>query len=249
MRAYLNILVVLVLASALAVSCGKSKKQDKGPDTDNPKTAADYLHRATKNFLNSSEAIKDATKAIELDPKYAPAYEFRAERYMKLYGKTKKQDDAHKAIADYDRLLELKPTRDKAAGYYRKRGVLKVGIDDADGAIADFRASAKAGGNESRAYEYLAQAYLAKGDRDKAIECLSAAIRTDDRNTVYYKARAEIYRAIKEYDKALADLMTVDGIQPDAANYVAIAQLYEEMGDPTEAITWYEKYRKATGAN
>jgi len=242
-RAYVNVLIVVVLAATLAVSCGK-KKGEK-PNVENPQTAADYVHRAKANFLSPDKAIKDATKAIEIDPKYAPAYEFRAERYTQLYDKTTKAEHARNAIADYDRLLDLKPAPDKAAEYYRSRGLLRMKIEDYDGAITDFRASGKARRGEPRTYEYLAQAFLAKNDRDNALKAYGIAIKFDPRNTSLLKARANIYSDMQDYDKAIADLMKVVEIQPDNDTYIALGKICEAKGDKLAAIDWYSKVKES----
>lgn len=244
MRACLNVLIVVVLAVTLAVSCGK-KKGEK-PNVENPQTAADYVHRAKGNFLaQDNRAIKDCDKAIEIDPKYAPAYEFRAECYTALYDKTTKAEHARKAIADYDRLLDLKPSPGKAADYYRSRGLLKMKIEDYDGAITDFRASGKARRGEPRTYEYLAQAFLAKNDRDNALKAYGIAIKFDPRNTSLLKARANIYSDMQDYDKAIADLMKVVEIQPDNDTYIALGKICEAKGDKLAAIDWYSKVKES----
>lgn len=73
-------------------------------------------------------AIADFTKAIELDPKYADAYNRRGA----LYGNKKDND---KAIADFTNAIELAPKLDTA---YLNRGSLYLIKKDYESAIDDF---------------------------------------------------------------------------------------------------------------
>lgn len=242
MRAYLNVLVVIVLAATLAVSCGT--KKDKKPSADDPQTAAGYVRRAKANFLSKEKAIKDCDKAVELDPKLVEAYEFRAECYTALHDKTENEKHARKAIADYDSLLDLDPPSDQAADYLRKRGLLKMKLEDYDGAVKDFQTSGKVKRNEPRTYEYLAQAFLAKDDRERALKAYGWAIHYEPRNTALFKARAAIYRQMNDFDNAIKDLMEVVRIQPDNDAYIALGEICEAKGDKLAAIDWYSKVKE-----
>jgi tetratricopeptide (TPR) repeat protein len=73
-------------------------------------------------------AIKDCNKAIELDPKYAAAYNNRG-----LY--KEESGDFKDAIKDLDRAIELDPELSPA---YYNRGNAKSGSDDRKGAVEDF---------------------------------------------------------------------------------------------------------------
>jgi tetratricopeptide (TPR) repeat protein len=74
-------------------------------------------------------AITDFTKAIELNPQYAEAYNFRALAYDGL-GQT-----GH-ALDDYNRALQLNPGL--ATAYYG-RGLVYEEQGDTESAIADYR--------------------------------------------------------------------------------------------------------------
>ncbi|MBN1919206.1 MAG: tetratricopeptide repeat protein [Verrucomicrobia bacterium] len=243
MRTYLNILVAVLLTLTFAVSCGRKKEQAK-PGAKDPKTAAEYVRRAKGNFLAKEKAIRDCNKAIELDPEYFPAYEFRAECYTELHAKTDNVKHARKAIADYDRLVDLKLAPEAAADYLRKRGLIKMKIEDLDGAIKDFQAAGKTKKDEPRTYEYLAQAFLAKNDPERAVKAYAAAIKYEPRNIAHFKARAAIYRQMGDSDNAIKDLMEVVRIGPDNATYIALGEIYQERGDRLAAIDWFDKVKE-----
>ena len=58
-------------------------------------------------------AIAEYDKAIELDPRYAPAYYNRGNAYYKL-------ENVDQALADYDKAIELNPNYAPA---YSNRGI------------------------------------------------------------------------------------------------------------------------------
>jgi len=57
---------------------------------------------ASASRLDLGPAIADYSKAIELDPKFAPAYNARGITYAK-------KGDPDRAIADFDNAIELDP--------------------------------------------------------------------------------------------------------------------------------------------
>ena len=80
-------------------------------------------------------AIADYTKAIELDPNDAIAYNNRGLSKDNL-------KDYYGAIADYTKAIELDPN---AANAYRNRGILKEDLGDLNGACADWKKAAELG--------------------------------------------------------------------------------------------------------
>lgn len=58
----------------------------------------------------AQDAIKDFTKAIELNPVFTMAYEGRAKVYADI-------GDAHSAIRDFEKVIELEPKTKRVYGY------------------------------------------------------------------------------------------------------------------------------------
>ena len=73
-------------------------------------------------------AIADYTRAIEINPRYANAYNNRGNTKYEL-------EDYYGAIADYTRAIEINPRYDKA---YYNRAISKRKLEDYYGAIADY---------------------------------------------------------------------------------------------------------------
>jgi len=115
-------LAVIWLALALLV-----QGQTVAPDM-----AVEYFNRGRASQSRGGNgvrsAIADYTKAIELRPDYAEAYEYRG------LAKSMK-GDIKGAIADYTKAIECRPDYTLA---YTNRGVAEKREGDVDAAIADF---------------------------------------------------------------------------------------------------------------
>lgn len=111
-------------------------------------------------------AIKHFTKAIQLDPNYAIAYNRRGNAYYK-----KGQYD--KAIEENNEAIELEPNyavayNDRGLSYYEKRQY--------DRAIEDFSKAIKLEPDYAEAYNNRSLAYDRKGQHGIAIEDYNKAI-------------------------------------------------------------------------
>jgi serine/threonine protein kinase len=96
--------------------------------------AENYIGRGRVELSDISGALADYSRAIELDPKRAGAYNQRG------WLKEDKLNDISGALADYSKAIELDP---EFANAYYCRGTLRADkIKDSTGAIQDFRRSA-----------------------------------------------------------------------------------------------------------
>src|SRR5438034_2224350 len=139
----------------------KKKPEDRQVSQPNLKEANAYNKRGiAKGEKGDMEgAIADCTRAIKLDPRYAPAYNTR--------GLAKKnKGDLNEAITDYTRAVELDP---KYANAYYNRGLAKGAKGDNDGAIADYTRAIELDPKDAGAYNNRGIAKPAKGDLNGAI--------------------------------------------------------------------------------
>lgn len=115
-------------------------------------------------------AAQAYTKAIQLDPKFLPAYEERASDYLNL--KQYKQ-----ALSDYGTVLKLDPENTTA---YADRGLAKLETGDNWGAIFDFgdaiRREKEDASYSPNLYENRANAYVRLGQYSEAIADYNKAI-------------------------------------------------------------------------
>ncbi len=123
-------------------------------------TAQDYLVKGNEQFKagNLDPAIADYTKALELDPKLAWAYNNLGAIFVQ-------KDDFDHAIPAYDKALEIDP---KQPQFYNNRGGAYLQIGHNDEAIADFNRALELNPNYANAYYNRASAFYQKKAFDKA---------------------------------------------------------------------------------
>jgi tetratricopeptide (TPR) repeat protein len=99
------------------------------------KTAEDYKKRGgvKREKEDYKGAIKDFSKAIELDPNYAEAYLWRGQAKNDI-------KDRYNAIEDYNKAIKLDPNFASAYGW---RGNTKYELEDYHGALEDYNKAVK----------------------------------------------------------------------------------------------------------
>ncbi len=154
-------------------------------------------------------ALADFTKAIELDPKSAPAHAKRGEA-------KRRKDDFDGAILDLTKAIDLDPNYGWA---YAERGEARRQRVDLDGAIADLTRAIELDPNDGWALSRRGDAKRQKGDGKGAVEDLTRAVAIDPQD-----AWAYLMRGYAEYDQqlwknALADVRKACELDPEAHDY------------------------------
>jgi tetratricopeptide (TPR) repeat protein len=141
--------------------------------------AATRRARALVNGKDYPQAIQLFTRAIEIDPKYAPAYHGRGVAYLN-------QGERDRAIADFSEAIRLDPT-DARALYHR--GVAYFRSGDYDRALPDFSEAIRLSPASANGYLARSKVYAKKGneaqakaDRQKALELDPLLEKADDVN-------------------------------------------------------------------
>jgi len=159
--------------------------------------AMDYFNSGLKGSVISKK-IKYFTKALELDPELAAAYEQRGLLYY-FQGKY------DKVIQDYQAYLDLAPAKAKAY-VMLGLGYLRSGVYEP--AITNFTRAVELEPKHPAGYAYRAEAYRLSGKDEEAIRDSTAAVelRGDPRATSEaYRTRARVYRKMGLMDRAVAD--------------------------------------------
>jgi tetratricopeptide (TPR) repeat protein len=186
-------------------------------------------------------AIADYTKATEIKPDYAKAYNNRglAKNYkgdldgaLADYNKaielnpglaliyfnranTKKdKNDLNGAIADYTKAIELKPDYAEA---YDNRGILKKYRGDLDGAIADHTKAIELNPQLPNAYNNRGIAEAKRDDLDGALADYDKAIELNPKYAEAYYNRGFEKQAKGDLDGALADYNKTIDLNPKVA--------------------------------
>ena len=177
--------------------------------------AVELYNRGLRSSL-AYKRIAYFTKALQLNPNLADAYEKRATHYYF-------QEKLDKAIQDYTRVIELKPDSVNA---YLLRGLACLKKGHGEGLIAEINR--------------LALRYTGLGEPEdskaleRAIDDFSCVIELDPRLAAAYSYRAEAYRLIGMIDEAIRDSTTAIQLRGDqkstAYAYATRAEIYRRLG-------------------
>jgi tetratricopeptide (TPR) repeat protein len=187
-----------------------------------------WLHHVPMD--DDEAAIAAYTRAIELDPEDATAFNNRGNAYYD-------SGDYARAIADYDRAIDIDPQHEKA---YYNRGNAYRDKGDYDVAIADYTQAIDIDPQYEKAYNNRGIAYSDKGDYDAAIADYTQAIDIDPQHEKAYYNRGNAYRDKGNYDTAIGDYNKAIEIDPQYEEaYVNRGIAYKNKGDYDTAIADY----------
>lgn len=188
--------------------------------------AMDFYNRGLESSL-ANKRVKYFSKAIELNPNLAVAYEKRALHYYY-------QRKYDKAINDYSKLIEFKPLE---AAAYKMRGLTYLKKQRGGWIKAEI--------DSLRSY-FSKQGLPRSGDLlEKAIEDLSQAIELDPKLSSAYSYRAEAYRFMGMTKEALRDSMVAINLGGDslsiASAHATRAKIYGQRGQHELAEAEFRK--------
>ena len=153
-------------------------------------------------------AIEDFTKAIELVPKYAPAYDYRGNTKGRL-------GDYRGAIQDFTKAIELDPKHSSA---YHGRGNSKAILGDHKGAILDFTKTIELDPQNANAYGSMGASKYVLGDHKGAILDFTKTIELDPQNANAYGIRGIIKLIFDDIDGACLDWIRAGELGDDKAD-------------------------------
>lgn len=212
------------------------------------------------------KTIEDLTRAVELMPSHAPAYNELGFAYAK-------KGDYDKAIANYNKALELDRCYDWA---FYNRGCAWYDQGKYDLAIDDYNKALQCNPRYAEAYNNRGNAWYQKERYDEAFQDYAKAIELMPRYAIahynlgnawskkgqYREAIAEFTTAIQlkpdyrdafnnrgvtfimleQYGEAEKDLMTALELNPDeGSTMVRLAELYSMKNDISAACRWLEQ--------
>ena len=181
-----------------------------------------YISRGTARYWKKDEfdtAITDYTNAIELDPEYAEAYNYRGIAYLS-------NGDFDNAIADYTEAIELDQEFTDA---YKDRATAYFGSSDFDNAITDYTKAIQLDPDDTNTYNYRGLAHFGNSEVDKAIDDFSRAIQLKPDSAAAYYNRGIIQLSLQNWEEAKTDLTTATNNQLDIAT--EFQQSYESIED------------------
>lgn len=193
-------------------------------------SASDWYNKGvgTKGNL----AIYCYTKAIELNPQFADAYEGRAVAYCIL-------DNLDAAIRDYSKVIELNP---QLEGGYVVRGITYSNLGHYSTAILDFNKAIELDPQYALAYYSRGDAYYNLGNYGAAILDFSKDIELNPQDADAYCSRGDAYSDLGNYSTAILDFNKAIDLNPqnaDANGNRGVA--YAKLGKVDAFIRDYKK--------
>jgi tetratricopeptide (TPR) repeat protein len=226
-------------------------------------TSIDYANRGNtyRSLRRYDEALRDHSRAIELDPTFAQAYSNRGVTYRKLqrYNEALADFDRAiqlapslaeafsnrgnvyrdlqqytKALADQTEAIRLSPIRALPPAPYLNRGVTYQKLQRYDEALADYSRAIKIEPNWALPHDNRAGVYSAMQRYEEALADHNRAIELDPNNAEAYTNRGSTYRNLQRYEEALADLNQAIELDPH------YARAYSERFGVHSALHQYE---------
>ena len=160
--------------------------------------------------LKTSMAYKKTnyfTKAIELNPRLAPAYEERGLNYY-FQGKY------HEVIEDFTNYIHLVPNK---ADAFRMLGMAYLKINNYEKAIVNFEKALDLEPEIKGVFGYRAEAFRMMGQLDEAMNDSNRALTMESNLRILadiYRTRAKTYLELGQEELANADLKRAAEIDP-----------------------------------
>lgn len=185
-------------------------------------------------------AEADFTRAIEKNPVYTTAYQFRAITRSRLGN----YDDA---LNDFREAIDLRPD---LPGPYYSRGVTFLLSQQFREAIYDFNQFIKQENKVADAYINRGTCHLFLKDTVRAYEDYNTAIRTNREDPNGYNRRGALYMAQKQYDNALEDFNKA--INCDSTYLLSFfnrALAYSNTNKPTQSLADFDRVIELDSTN
>ncbi len=163
-------------------------------------------------FFNRSgqqeKAINAFSKAIEIDPGRANAYNNRGAIWYQ-------KKDYDKAIEDYSRAIALDP---KSASFYLNRGAAWFKKEHLDNAMNDFNQAVTLDRSSYEAFNSRGMTWYLMEEYEKAILDYTQALKLNSKISEFYNNRGAAWFAMGKFDRAVVDYSRALGLDPVSIN-------------------------------
>jgi tetratricopeptide (TPR) repeat protein len=219
------------LRKELTVAKGEKRQQTIADYDENIKylTANEWFEKgyASHTSGNYNDAINAYSKAIELNPKLAMAYNNRGNAYYML-------GNHRQAIHDLDKAIELDP---KLALAYHNRGLAYNGLGNYNQAIHDLDKAIELDPKFAGAYVARGIVYVQLRNRKQALNDFNRAIKVDPKFAPAYASRGIVYIKLRNRKQELNDYNRAIEVDPKfAPAYYFRGNYYRRHGNKELAM-------------
>ena len=148
---------------------------------------------------DTTKAINNFMKSIELNNNLANAYYFLGELYSEL-------NSYEDAVSNFTSALEIGHPELSDAVIRRERGIAYMGLKNFESAIKDFDFSLNLNPQDTLSYLYRGMSYMEMNIDTMAVNNFKSAIELDSNNSSPYVYLGIIYQKQGKYDDALVKL-------------------------------------------
>ena len=213
-----------------------------------PANLANSKARQTARYL--LQYIGDSPKSLELVAAtdyllklvvHVPAFptELLANIYRRRGGGYMYLKEYERAIADFDRALELDPNNIQA---YLNRGRLYFGLKQYQEAIANLEHAIKLDPDNGTAYFYLGLVYRALNEHQQVIAKFDRIVELNPNSPIVYRRRGRTYSLFDEYERAIADFNRALELDPNSIGaYGSRGQAYNHFEEHQLAIADFNR--------
>lgn len=182
-------------------------------------------------------AVDRYRQAIEIEPRFAPAYAGLADTYslLELYASVPNPESRARAIWAAERAVELDPLLPEAhSSVATVRAIFEWDWQESE---REFRTAIRLSPSDARAHHWLGLLLGTLGRFDESLEQLAMAHELDPRSAEVVGSQGYIYRLRGDYARSLEFMRSAVAMKPDSAPLrVDLAITLMMMGDYATAL-------------
>lgn len=182
-----------------------------------------------------------AARQAEIESQPQPTeQQLTAEEYLLQGIAFKEQGDNDKAIAEYNKALEINPTFAEA---YARRGSRYAVQGKVSEALADYQKALSLDPSNATAYNNRGNARQVQGDLDGALADYNEALRLNPKYADAYNNRGAVRKDSGDLEGAMRDYNEAIRLDPNYINaYYNLGEVWEEKVNFTKAIADFQRY-------